>query len=99
MDTIQEVDEIMKIIDSDGSNTIEFDEFFDVFKAKNQPRKSLMIFNSVTSIIIKYLIEFKEKGKNSEVLPFSLYVSQERRKKLISGFLYNNPKGLKLIEV
>lgn len=49
VDTPQEVDEIIKIIDSDGSNTIEFNEFFDVLKAKNMPGKSLMVFNSVDS--------------------------------------------------
>jgi len=55
VDTPQEVDEIMKIVDSDKSNTIEFNEFFDVLKVKNMPEKSLMIFNSVNSIIYVHI--------------------------------------------
>lgn len=89
----------MKIVDSDKSNTIEFNEFFDVLKAKNVPGKSLMIFNSVNSTLSIKLIEFKKDGKQTENLPFSLYVSQERRKKLMAGFLNKDQEGLKLIEV
>lgn len=48
--TTQEVNDIMDLIDTDKSNTIEFQEFFDVFKSKNISEKSLIIFNAITSI-------------------------------------------------
>jgi len=49
VDTLEEVDEIIKIIDSDGSNTIDFNEFFNVLKTPDNPGKSLMILNSFKS--------------------------------------------------
>ena len=50
VDTPEEVDDIMRIIDSDGSNSVDFHEFFNVLKSRENPEKSLMIYNSFTSI-------------------------------------------------
>lgn len=101
VDTPQEVDEIIKIIDSDGSNTIDFHEFFNVLKSPDNPEKSLMIFNSFKSSFIIKEVEFKGDTKKSTAkqLPFSLYVSQERREKLMAGIFYRDPEGLKRMEV
>ena len=49
VETPQEVDEIMAIVDADGSNSVDFNEFFNVLKSKDNPGKSLMIFDSFTS--------------------------------------------------
>ena len=55
----------------------------------------------LSQVLFNVTVEFKGDTKKSGIkeLPFSLYVRQERREKIISGIFDKNEDGLKRMEV
>ena len=90
-------------MDENGTDSIEFSEFFGELQRKDSSGKSIMIFDSYASSfhILVIWIEFKNGAKKSQntSIPFGVYISQERRAKLMAAVLKKDPTGIKRMEV
>lgn len=79
----QQVEEMIKIVDTDGSGQIEFEEFLEIVKGGNG--------SAPISKFFKGLIDGK-LIKDSKVLPFKTVVSSYRRKMIMNALMCQDTK-------
>jgi len=101
----QQVDDIVRSVDSDGSGWIEFSEFLEILKKDRVESKSES--KSAISQIFRELASKKQVNKkapknDSANMPFRLYVSYHRRRMLMDAIMSSDPqkkeKGEKIMK-
>eukprot|EP01016_Furgasonia_blochmanni_P001067 TRINITY_DN10385_c0_g1_i4.p2 TRINITY_DN10385_c0_g1~~TRINITY_DN10385_c0_g1_i4.p2 ORF type:complete len:199 (-),score=45.60 TRINITY_DN10385_c0_g1_i4:353-949(-) len=89
----QDIKKIIALVDKDGSEQIEFNEFLDIIRAKND-RES-----AGSSLIIKFFKDMIDgrlsEGKISNNLSFKAIISTVRRQKLLAAIMEKDGSNAK----
>lgn len=90
VDNRQQVQQIVQLVDEDGSKMIEFEEFLKIIKSGSRSNNKQGAQNGVqgTSAIFDFFKKLTRKQLRTEKeknLPFSLFISSRRREKLIQA--------------
>ena len=77
VDSVEEVDRMLSLVDEDGSGQIEFDEFLDIILNKSGDAK--------TRVITEFFKNLTGGKYNTGGLPFPNWVLKEQRKHLMNA--------------
>lgn len=96
VDNRQQVQQIVQLVDEDGSKMIEFNEFLDIIKggSRMNNRQSGLGVQGTSAIFdfFKKLTTGKLQNPQEQELPFSLFISSKRRQKLLDSMMATDPK-------
>ena len=79
VDNRQQVQQIVQLVDEDGSKMIEFNEFLDIIKGGSRSNKGQLAGTSAIFDFFKKLTTGKLQNPQEQELPFSLFISSKRR--------------------
>ena len=79
----------MQLVDDDGSEMIEFAEFLTIIKGGSKSKEDNDQSNATGAIyqFFKDLTSGKMKVEGNENIPFSLFISSMRRKKIMQSMM------------
>ena len=82
----------MQLVDEDGSEMIEFDEFLQIIKGGSAANKGPGCDSGTGAIynFFKNLTTGKLQHNDEQELPFSLFISSKRRRKLLDSMMSEN---------
>lgn len=84
MDNRQQVQKIVETVDEDGSEQIEFEEFLGIIKGGKKNKAGGKDDGSGAIYhFFKDLTNGKMKIDGNENIPFSLFISSQRRRKIL----------------
>ena len=91
----------MQLVDEDGSEMIEFDEFLQIIKGGSASGKGQSDDSGSGAIynFFKNLTTGKLQQNDEQELPFSLFISSKRRRKLLDSMMSENDEDRKKGEV
>lgn len=90
VDSRLQVHKIVELVDEDGSNKIEFGEFLSIIKGGSAAAKDSKVADNGTGAIydfFKKLTSGKFKIKENANMPFQLFISSFRRKKILESMM------------
>ena len=90
MDSRLQVHKIVELVDEDGSAKIEFGEFLSIIKGGSAAAKDSKVVDNGTGAIydfFKKLTSGKFKIKENANMPFQLFISSFRRKKILESMM------------
>lgn len=86
---------IVETVDDDGSEMIEFEEFLKIIKGGNSSDGGKDDGTGAIYHFFKDLTGGKMKINGNENIPFSLFISSQRRRKILQSIWANNEKDKK----
>lgn len=105
VDNRQQVQEIVQLVDEDGSEKIEFGEFLSIIKGGSGAQKKDGGKQSETGAIYNFFKDLTSGGfklENNENAPFQLFISGYRRRMILDSMMGKTEKqrkdGEKILE-